>query len=65
MSKKWVKWVTMPLAASLLLAGCESSINQQVEGTMLVQHCQPQPAAASPQLGLQTEQSRGFCLLQR
>lgn len=25
MSKRWVKWVTMPLAASLLLAGCESS----------------------------------------
>jgi putative aldouronate transport system substrate-binding protein len=25
MSKRWIKWVTMPLAASLLLAGCESS----------------------------------------
>lgn len=25
MSKRWVKWMTMPLAASLLLAGCESS----------------------------------------
>lgn len=31
MSKKWVKWVTMPLAASLLLAGCESS-NQPASG---------------------------------
>lgn len=25
MSTRWVKWVTMPLAATLLLAGCESS----------------------------------------
>ncbi|NQX66576.1 extracellular solute-binding protein [Paenibacillus alba] len=27
MSKRWVKWLSMPLAASLLLAGCESSAN--------------------------------------
>ncbi|KQX67298.1 MULTISPECIES: extracellular solute-binding protein [unclassified Paenibacillus] len=31
MSKSWVKWITMPLAASLLLAGCESS-NQPAGG---------------------------------
>ncbi|MDU0202912.1 extracellular solute-binding protein [Paenibacillus sp. MAH-36] len=32
MSKRWVKWVTMPLAASLLLAGCESSTQPAAGG---------------------------------
>ncbi|MFD0695547.1 extracellular solute-binding protein [Paenibacillus sp. GCM10027628] len=32
MSKRWVKWFSVPLAASLLLAGCESSSPTAGEG---------------------------------